>query len=177
MKTCNSNPSQHSCLQITGLSNSLLSRFPSKLSTVVNANEDELKPSATRPPSYPLSPSDWSRVLLTKTLAQLIAGNEQQLASPDNIKKSLIGSVLLLDDATSQMSEVEEAHLISSLRSAGAAVLLTSNRWSSGRFADRIVVMDEKSGAIVECGTHHDLMSLGPERSLYARQWNRIMMC
>mmetsp|Transcript_18292 Transcript_18292/g.33418 ORF Transcript_18292/g.33418 Transcript_18292/m.33418 type:complete len:573 (+) Transcript_18292:35-1753(+) len=162
-------------MKITGLGSNLLSRFPSKLSTVVSANEDELKPSSLRPPSYTLSPSDWSRVLLTKILAQLISGNDQQLSSPDNIRKCMIGSILLLDDATSQMSEVDEAHLISSLRSTGAAVLLTSNRWASGRFADRIVVMDGTSGSVVESGTHEDLMNLGPERSLYARQWSDMM--
>mmetsp|Transcript_29177 Transcript_29177/g.37580 ORF Transcript_29177/g.37580 Transcript_29177/m.37580 type:complete len:87 (+) Transcript_29177:3-263(+) len=85
----------------------------------------------------------------------------------------MIGSILLLDDATSQMSEVDEARLISSLRSTGAAVLLTSNRWASGRFADRIIVMD--GGSVVESGTHGDLMNLGPERSLYARQWSDMM--
>jgi len=162
-------------MKITGLSNSVLSHFPSKLSTVVSANEDELKSSPLRPSFYPLSPSDWSRVLLTKTLAQLIAGNEQQLSSPDNIKQCLSGSILLLDDATCQMSEADEAQLISSLRRAGAAVLLTSNRWASGRFADRLVVMGDKGGVVVESGTHNDLINLGPERSLYARQWNKMM--
>ena len=74
------------------------------------------------------------------------------------------------------MSEVDEARLISSLRSTGAAVLLTSNRWASGRFADRIVVIDGKSGTIVESGTHGDLLNLGPERSLYAKQWSDMML-
>jgi len=162
-------------MKITGLGNKVLSRLPSKLSTVVSANEDELKPSSLRPPSYPLSPSDWSRVLLTKILAQLISGNEIQLSSslsssPDTVRKCMIGSILLLDDATSQMSEVDEAHLITTLRSTGAAALLTSNRWATGRFADRIVVVD--GGSVVESGTHGDLINLGPERSLYARRWN-----
>lgn len=162
-------------MKITGFGSNLISRFPSKLSTVVSANEDELKPSPLRPPSYPLSPSDWSRLLLTKTLAQLIAGNDQQLSSPDNIRTCMLGSILLLDDAASQMSEVDEAHLISSLRSTGAAVLLTSNRWASGRFADRIIVMDGTNGSVVESGTHEELMYSGPERSLYAKQWSEMM--
>ena len=108
-------------------------------------------------------------MILTKTLAQLISGNENQLSSPDTVRKCLIGSILLLDDATSQMSEVNEAQLITALRSTGAAVLLTSNRWASGRFADRIIVIDQ--GSVVESGTHTDLINLGPERSLYAREW------
>ena len=159
-------------MKITGLGSKLLPRLPSKLSTVVTANEDELKPSPLRPPSYPLSPADWNRVILTKVLAQLILGNENQLSSPGIIRKCLIGSILLLDDATSQMSEVDEANMISALRSTGAAVLLTSNRWATGRFADRIVVVDGSS--IVESGTHEDLLNLGTERSVYAKQWNAM---
>ena len=155
-------------MKITGLSSSIISRFPSKLSTCVTSNEDELRPSGTRPASHPLSPSDWSRVILTKTLAQLISGNEQ-LSSPDSVKDCLVGSILLLDDATSLMSETDEGNLIKALRSTNAAVLLTSNRWACGRYADGIVVMS--GGGVVECGTHDDLLMLGPERSLYARQW------
>jgi ABC-type multidrug transport system fused ATPase/permease subunit len=110
--------------------------------------------------------------LLTKVLAQLIAGNDSQQTSSNSIAKCLIGSILLLDDATSQMSEVDEAHFITAVRSTGAAVILTSNRWATGRFADRIVVID--NGAVVESGTHTDLINLGPERSLYAHHWNAM---
>eukprot|EP01082_Thalassiosira_pseudonana_P013997 g12504.t1 g12504 contig6:2043684-2047802(-) len=159
-------------MKITGLGSKLSSRLPSKLSTVVSANEDELKPSPLRPPAYPLSPSDWSRVLLTRVLAQLIAGNDNQISSPNTVTKSMIGSILLLDDATSTMSEVDEANFITALRSTGAAVILTTNRWAAGRYADRIVVVD--NGSVVESGTHADLINLGPERSLYARQWNAM---
>lgn len=159
-------------MKITGLVSKLSKQLPSRLSTVVSANEDELKPSPLRAPSYPLSPSDWSLVLLTKVLAQLIAGNDNQQSSPNSIAKCLIGSILLLDDATSQMSEVDEAKFITALRSTGAAVILTSNRWATGRFADRIVVMD--NGAVVESGTHAELINMGPERSLYAHQWNAM---
>eukprot|EP00956_Cyclotella_meneghiniana_P017079 scaffold27535_cov69-Cyclotella_meneghiniana.AAC.10 len=157
-------------MKITGVGKRLSKQLPSRLSTVVSANEDELKPSSLRPPSYPLSPSDWSLVFLTKVLAQLIAGNANQQASSNEIAKCLIGSILLLDDATSQMSEIDEAKFINALRSTGAAVILTSNRWATGRFADRIVVLD--NGSVVESGTHADLMNIGPERSLYAHQWN-----
>jgi ABC-type multidrug transport system fused ATPase/permease subunit len=161
-------------MKITGLVSKLSKQLPSRLSTVVSAYEDELKPSPLRPPSYPLSPSDWSLVLLTKVLAQLIAGNDSQQSSPNSIAKCLIGSILLLDDATSQMSEVDEARFITALRSTGAAVILTSNRWATGRFADRIVVMD--NGAVVESGTHAELINMGPERSLYAHQWNAMSL-
>lgn len=105
-------------------------------------------------------------------LAQLIAGNDNQISSPNTVTKSMIGSILLLDDATSTMSEVDEANFITALRSTGAAVILTTNRWAAGRYADRIVVVD--NGSVVESGTHADLINLGPERSLYARQWNAM---
>ncbi len=160
-------------MKITGLGSKVLSRFPSKLSTVVSASEDKLKPSPLRPPAYPLSPSEWSRVMLTKVLAQLISGNENQQSSSVAVKKSMIGSILLLDDASALMNETDEGKLITALRSTGAAVLLTSNRWASGRFADRIVVISD--GQVVESGTHADLLSLGPDRSVYARQWNEMM--
>jgi len=160
-------------MKITGLGSKVSSRFPSKLSTVVSASEDKLKPSPTRPPAYPLSPSEWSRVMLTKVLAQLISGNENHLSSSVAVKKSMLGSILLLDDASALMNETDEGKLITALRSTGAAVLLTSNRWASGRFADRIVVISD--GQVIESGTHADLMSLGPERSVYARQWNQMM--
>ncbi len=84
----------------------------------------------------------------------------------------MVGSILLLDDVTSQMSEVDEGQLITALRSTDAAVILTSNRWATGRFADRIVVVE--SGAVVESGTHSDLLKLGPERSMYARHWRAL---
>ena len=140
---------------------------------MVSANEDELKPSPIKPQSYPLSPSEWTRILLTKTLAKLISGNENQLLSPDTVKRCMIGSILLLDDATSQMSEIDEAQFIAALRTTGVAVLLTSNRLASGRFADRIIVMD--GGSIVESGTFTDLLNLGPDRSLFARQWSAML--
>ena len=108
---------------------------------------------------------------MTKILAQLISGNDSQ-PTAQTVRKCLVGSILLLDDATSQMSEVDEANTINSLRSTGAATLLTSNRWATGRLADRIVVVD--SGSVVEIGTHSELINLGSERSLYAKQWEAM---
>jgi ABC-type multidrug transport system fused ATPase/permease subunit len=48
----------------------------------------------------------------------------------------------------------------------------TSNRWATGRFADRIVVM--KDGAIVETGTHAELLNRGPQLSIYAAKWHAM---
>jgi len=159
-------------MKITGLSETLLPKLPSQLSTVIAANEDELSPSPVRPPSYPLSPSQWSKVLLAKTIAQTIVHNEYPLSSPNPVIGCMVGSVLLLDDVTVHLSEVDEANLIKALRSTGAAVLVATNRWASGRFADRVVVI--KDGSVVESGTHSELIALGPEGSVYAAKWNEL---
>lgn len=80
-----------------------------------------------------------------------------------------MGSVLILDDATYHMSEKEEARLLAVLRRTGAATILTSKRWSAGRLADRIAVI--KDGAVVEQGTHNDLMR---QHSSYALEWHAM---
>jgi len=156
--------------QITGLNSGLMTRLPLKLSTVVTANEDELVLSDSRPSAQMLSPPEWAKVLLTRTVATAIQGNDNPLPSPDATLKCLVGSILLLDDVTAHSSEGEEAALINSLRNTGAAALLVSNRWGAGRLADRIIVM--KDGSVVESGTHDELISRGPQNSVYASKWN-----
>jgi len=158
-------------IQVAGLS-SLVARLPSKLSTVVTASEDELSPSPTRPSAQILSPSEWNKVLLARSIAQTVLGNDNPMTAPDAVQGSLIGSLLLLDDVTAHANEVEEAVLIKALRATGAATLLTSNHWASGRHANRIVVM--KDGAVVESGSHAELMQRGPANSVYALRWKQM---
>ncbi|GKY95502.1 hypothetical protein MPSEU_000511900 [Mayamaea pseudoterrestris] len=129
-------------LKVTGLYASLIPRLPSKLSTIITAVEEDLRPSSLRP------------------------------RSGDSIDKCLIGSILLLDDATAHFSEVDEARLLQELRRTGAAIVIASNRWATGRFVDRIVVL--KDGAAMESGTHNQLLARGPQYSLYAAQWNAM---
>lgn len=81
----------------------------------------------------------------------------------------MVGTVLLLDEILSQMSETEEIELVKRLKGSGAAVLLSSNRWALGRFADRIIVL--KNGVVVESGGHAELLSLG---RIYASRWNAM---
>lgn len=83
-----------------------------------------------------------------------------------------MGSILLLDDALSCCNEVEEANIIKSLKSTGAATVLSSNRWALGRFADRVIVM--RNGKILESGTHTELLGKGSIQSYYASQWDAI---
>jgi ABC-type multidrug transport system fused ATPase/permease subunit len=157
-------------LQITGLSSSLLPRLPSKMTTVVTANEEDLKPSPFRARSTLLSPVEWSKLLLARVLSQTIFDNEST-ASGDKFDNCLMGSLLLLDDVTGNLSETDEARLLKNLRQTGAAVVVTSNRWAAGRWADRIVVM--KGGAVVESGTHAELLNRGAQ-SLYASSWHAM---
>eukprot|EP00797_Seminavis_robusta_P030531 Sro63_g036010.2 (988) ;mRNA; f:114227-117190 len=159
-------------LKITGLYWSLLPRLPSKLSTVLTANEEDLRPSTLRPRYTVISPSDWSKLLLAQVLAQALYDGENASGSTDRIDGRLAGSVLLLDDSTNMLSEVEELKLLRDLRQTGAATLLSSSKWATGRLADRIVVV--KDGAIVETGTHNELLSRGPQQSLYAAKWHTM---
>ena len=156
-------------LKISGLYSSLLPKLPSKLTTIVTANEDDLKPSPLRPRYNMLSPSEWGKLILTRMLAQAIYDNDNSAGNNENIENSLMGSLLLLDDVTAYYSEVEEAKLLKELRRTGAATIMTSNRWATGRFVDRIVVV--KDGAIVETGTHSELLNRGPQQSMYAAKW------
>lgn len=86
----------------------------------------------------------------------------------------MVGSTLLLDDPTVLLSEVEEAKVIRELRQSGAATVMTSNKWATGRFADRVLVI--KDGAVLEVGTHNELLARGPQQSLYAAKWHEMTM-
>jgi ABC-type hemin transport system ATPase subunit len=170
----NPGPSELACmmlaLKIAGLYSTLLPRLPSKMNTIVTTNEEDMRPS--RPQYQLLSPAEWSKLLLARVVAQAVYDNENAIGTHDKIEKCLMGSLLLLDDATLHLSEVEETRLLGDLRKTGAATLLTSHRWSSGRFADRIVVV--KNGAIVESGTHAELLNRGPQQSIYAAKWHAM---
>ena len=158
--------------QITGLYKSLLIRLPSKTSTIFTANEDDLRPTPLKPRSTVLSPGEWSKLILARVLAQTIYDNDNALASNDKIENSLLGSILLLDEPTTLFSEVDEGQLYRDLRLTGAATVLSTNQWASGRFADHICVV--KNGAIVEVGTHNELIARGPQQSLYAAKWHAM---
>jgi len=159
-------------LKMTGLYSSLMPKLPSKLSTVLTANEEDLKPSALRPRSQVLSPAEWSKLILAKVLAQTIHDNDNAAASTDKVDNCLVGSVLLLDEPTVLLSEVDEAKILKDLRQSGAATVIATNKWAAGRFADHIVVV--RDGAIVESGSHNDLISRGPQHSLYAAKWHAM---
>lgn len=157
-------------LKLTGLYSTLLRRLPSKMSTVVTASEEDLNPNPLRPRYHVLSPSEWSKLLLARVLAQAIFDNQNSAGTTDAVANSLIGTILLFDDPTLHLSEVEEGRILKDLRSTGAATIITSNRWATGRFADKIAVL--KDGAVVEFGTHAELLNRGPQQSIYAAKWH-----
>jgi len=161
-------------LKITGLYGTLLARLPSKTSTIFTANEDDLRPTSLKPRSTVLSPGEWSKLILARVLAQTIYDNDNALASNDKIENSLVGSVLLLDEPTTMHSEVDEGQLYSDLRLTGAATMISTNKWATGRFADQICVV--KNGAIVEMGSHNELIARGPQQSLYAAKWQAMTL-
>jgi ABC-type hemin transport system ATPase subunit len=151
-----------------------LPKLPSKLGTIFTANEEDLRPSSLKPRATVVSPGEWSKLILARVLAQTIYDNDNTLATHDKMENSLVGSVLLLDEPTTMFSEVEEGKLFHNLRQSGAASILTTNKWATGRFADHICVV--KDGMIVESGSHMDLINRGPQQSLYASKWQAMTM-
>lgn len=155
--------------KMSGISKGMVSSLPSKLTTSVTANEDDL---SREPNLNLLSASSWSKISLTKTLAQSIACNDNPLSSSTSVVQCLLGSILLLDDATTYMDEVEEAEFVKSLRNSGAASILTSKRWALGRLVDKVIVL--RNGSVVESGTHASLLAKGSLNSIYAKKWSEI---
>eukprot|EP00535_Pseudo-nitzschia_heimii_P006559 CAMPEP_0197176992 /NCGR_PEP_ID=MMETSP1423-20130617/2750_1 /TAXON_ID=476441 /ORGANISM="Pseudo-nitzschia heimii, Strain UNC1101" /LENGTH=1458 /DNA_ID=CAMNT_0042626461 /DNA_START=273 /DNA_END=4649 /DNA_ORIENTATION=- len=161
-------------LKITGLYKTLLTRLPSKTSTIFTANEEDLRPTSLKPRSTVLSPGEWSKLMFARILAQTIYDNDNALASDDKVENSLLGSILLLDEPTMMHSEVDEVQLYRDLRLTGAATVISTNKWATGRFADHICVV--KNGAIVEIGNHNELLARGPQQSLYAAKWHAMTL-
>ena len=74
--------------QFTGLSTSLLPRLQAKLVTVVTTNEDDLAPTSAN--TIVLSSAEWSKVILTKLIAQVILTNDNAMSSGNSVAKSLV---------------------------------------------------------------------------------------
>ena len=98
--------------------------------------------------------------------AQLSIGQWQRVALSRAFMRH--SDLLILDEPTAALDAEAEAALFErfvELKEGRTAILIT-HRFSTVRFADRIVVMDE--GRVVEQGTHGELMEVG---GLYRRMF------
>jgi ABC-type multidrug transport system fused ATPase/permease subunit len=101
---------------------------------------------------------------------KLSGGQRQRVA----IARAIIANprILILDEATSSLDSESEAMIRDGLRRLrrGRTTFVIAHRLSTIESADQILVLE--AGAIVERGTHHDLMSLGGRyRELHDRQY------
>ncbi len=99
---------------------------------------------------------------------KLSGGQRQRIAIARVILKD--APVVILDEATAALDSEAEAAIQGQLTRlmAGKTVIAIAHRLSTIAALDRLVVMDR--GAIVEDGTHADLLRRG---GLYARLWAR----
>jgi ATP-binding cassette subfamily B protein len=99
---------------------------------------------------------------------KLSGGEKQRVAIARTILKS--PPILLLDEATSALDSHTEKEIQDALEkvSHNRTTLVIAHRLSTIVGADEIIVLDQ--GAIVERGTHHQLLLKG---GLYASMWNR----
>ena len=89
--------------------------------------------------------------------ASVSGGQQQRIA----LARALVHrpSIVLLDEATSELDTVTEQRVYDNLAALSATTIVIAHRLSTIRNADRIFVMEE--GAIVESGTHDELVEVG----------------
>jgi ABC-type multidrug transport system fused ATPase/permease subunit len=101
---------------------------------------------------------------------KLSGGQRQRVA----IARAILADprILILDEATSSLDSESEAMIRDGLRKLrrGRTTFVIAHRLSTIESADQILVLE--AGAIVEHGTHHELMKLGGRyRDLHDRQY------
>lgn len=106
-----------------------------------------------------LSGGQWQRVALARALCAVRLG----------------AGVVLLDEPTAQLDVRGEAEIFDRILAATrrCTTILISHRFSTVRHADRICVLE--NGAVVELGTHDELMALGGRyRTMFDLQAQRF---
>ena len=106
-----------------------------------------------------LSGGQWQRVALARALCAVRLG----------------AGVVLLDEPTAQLDVRGEAEIFDRILEATryCTTILISHRFSTVRHADRICVLED--GAVVELGTHDELMALGGRyRTMFDLQAQRF---
>src|SRR5688500_3924658 len=101
---------------------------------------------------------------------KLSGGQRQRVA----IARAILADprILILDEATSSLDSESEAMIRDGLRNLrrGRTTFVIAHRLSTIESADQILVLE--AGAVVEHGTHHELMRLGGRyRELHDRQY------